>query len=138
MKSLILFAMLFPFLSFAQTIPRNTNAFILSGISKNEVKQSLIKMGFTAIDHDSLSFVTLPRQYRDVNHGNMILQVQQEDTLVVVTGTYNTNDNTILDPNGNVYYRIERSRGWSYCREFFEKLNKIILSITPKIAYVKL
>lgn len=138
MKRLIICLILCPFLSFAQKIPHKANAFILTGISKNDLRQSLVKLGFTAVDHDSASFVTLPKQYKDINKGNMILMVQQKDTALVVTGTYNSNDNTILDPNGSVYWPIVRTGGWSYSRQFFEKLNKIMLSIVSQITYAKL
>lgn len=124
--------------SSAQVFPKRTNAIIIHGMTEQELKKHLIEKGYTLIDHDSTSFESLPKQIKEFNNGNIKIMGRATDSAVIVTGTFSTNEYTMLNMNGNVFYFIERHRGWDKAREAFEIMNKLILSIASQVTYSKL
>jgi uncharacterized protein YtpQ (UPF0354 family) len=138
MKIIFAFLFFFPTLANAQVFPKNTNSIIVHGMTERELKKHLMDKGYTLIDRDSASFESLPKQIKEFNNGNIKIMAKATDTAVIVTGTFSTNEYTMLNMNGNVFYFIERHRGWDKAREAFEILNKLILSISSQVTYAKL
>lgn len=120
MKQLLLLVLLLPLLCVAQKIPNHSNVIYLSGVSKEQFKDSLVKAGFTAIDHDKSSFVTLPRQYKVLEHGNLIIQAKEVAEGLQITGVYNlVAGDAVFAPYGNKWRQAEQTWAYSIQKEAF-------------------
>lgn len=136
-----LFALLYvPTFSIAQNATNQTNTIFLYGISKDQAKAELIKLGFTAVDHDSTYFVTLPRQYKDIDHGSIILKVAIADSgRISLTGTYSQiNNESLANPYGNRWKPIMKTVLYCNCKEAFFIMDKIAHSLPGQITYARL
>jgi len=112
-----------PLFVFAQKIPNHSNVIYISGVTKAQFKDSLTRAGFTIVDHDSASFVTLPRQYKHLEHGNLIIEVRSLDTTLCISGIYNlVAGDALLAPYGNRWKRAEQTWAYSMQKEAFSIL----------------
>lgn len=135
----LLFCLLFaPILSVAQKVPNHANVIYVSGVTKVQFKDSLVRAGFTVVDHDSTSFVTLPRQYKILEHGNLVIEVKAVDSALRISGIYNlVAGDMLLAPYGNKWKRAEQTWAYSIQKEAFAILVVHAGKMPGKVSYAK-
>ena len=138
MKLICLILAVAPLCILAQKPAKGSNTIILSGISKADLKSRLVGEGFTVVDHDSLSFETLPRQYKEIEHGSVILKATQKDSAIYITCFYNQVANeTVGNPYGNRWRQAAYTALWGNSKGAFEIADKATVG-AGQISYAKL
>lgn len=91
-------------------IVNHANAIIFSGISSAQIHDSLKSAGFTVVDKDSAHFETLSRQYKVLEHGNLILKFERTDSVIIMTGICNeVAGQALLRPYGNKWRQARKT-----------------------------
>jgi hypothetical protein len=138
-KMLLLMSLILPIIGYSQKIPTRANAIIITPVSKNYLKSILTKGGFTVVDHDSLSFETLPRQYRSMENGNLIIKASPLDSGYRLIGLFNQIAyESLVTPGGNKWRIAVRTSLESNSRTAFEIIRKMAESTGAKVECIKL
>jgi hypothetical protein len=138
MKLTFLF-LLIPFVSFAQDIPLHANTITIKGVSREQVKKSLVQAGYRIPDRDSSTIVTLQKTYEKLNWGNLILYVTMKDPqTAILTGAANLPPNgPMTDPYSKKFIPAENTSNHENPWMAFQLMVEFAKSLPGQVSYSK-
>lgn len=138
MKRLII-ALLLPSFCFAQKIPTRANSISISGVTIAQAKAALIKDGYMVVDKDSLTIETLPRQYKEIENGSLIIRASQGLGPIALSCTFNqVSAETVGNPYGNRWRPAVYTSLWGNSKAAFNIMDAFAHSLPGQVTYARL
>ena len=136
MYRLLLFLFILPLASDAQKIPSRANTITIVHLSKSALRSALITKGYLLVDRDSTYFETLPKQFRELEQGSLIIGIRVNDSSFSLTGRFNQVSNAAVgNPYGNRWRPAVHTALYGNSKAAFEIIDKIAHSLGGNVSY---